>query len=129
MGFMTCIQHGTFDITSPKVFKLCGINHLDSPWWLILPTSLTPWTARCHTLPCIFGHILVTRAYNHFIKNTKVTILCVVKQIESKISRIILYCLHITSGGSPSMAPVLHSPPSPSGFSLGTSAPPLWHSR
>ena len=60
---------------------------------------------------------------------TFVTILHVVKQIESKISRIILFCLHITSGGSPSVAPVFYSPPSPCCFSLGTSALAPWHSR
>ena len=35
------------------------------------PTRLTRWAAGCHTLPCIFGCIPATGAYNCFIINMK----------------------------------------------------------
>ena len=84
MGFVTRIEYGASDIMSPIILKLCRINHLDGPWWLILPAGLILQTARSHTLPHVFGCVPATGAYNHFIKNTQATILHVVKQIESK---------------------------------------------
>ena len=30
-------------------------------------TQIAGCKARCHTLPCVFGHVPMTGAYNHFI--------------------------------------------------------------
>ena len=45
----------------------------------IWPTGLTPWAAQCHTLPHIFGCVLMTRAYNRFIDPKIFTTVCVVE--------------------------------------------------